>query len=81
MAYETIEALPEDIKGTLPQPAQQIYMTAYNSASSDGMNEDNAQEVAWNSVKNVFVQKDNGEWAYKAETWSHENPAGTMPHS
>jgi cation transport regulator len=56
-------------------------MTAYNSASSDGMNEDNAREVAWNSVKNMFVRKDDGEWEYKAETWSHENPAGTMPHS
>jgi cation transport regulator len=81
MAYETIDALPEEIRGTLPEPAQKIYMTAFNSASSDGMNEENARDVAWNSVKNIFVQRENGEWQYKAENWSHENPAGTMPQS
>lgn len=81
MAYDTIDALPESIRSTLPQPAQQIYMAAFNSASSDGLNEENAKEVAWNSVKNIFVQNEKGEWHYKAETWSHENPAGTMPQS
>ncbi len=81
MAYETLEALPEDIKSTLPQPAQQVFMAAYNGAASDGMNEEKAKEVAWNSVKNIFVQGENGEWQYKAENWSHENPAGTMPQS
>lgn len=81
MAYDTIEALPEDIKSALPQPAQQVYMTAYNSASSDGMNAANAKDVAWNSVKNIFEQGEGGEWQYKAENREHENPAGTIPHS
>ena len=81
MAYDTIEALPQDVQSTLPQPAQQIYMAAYNGASSDGMNEENAKQVAWNSVKNVFVQTDSGEWVYKDKTWDHESSTGTMPHS
>jgi cation transport regulator len=81
MAYDTIEALPENIKSSLPQPAQQVYMTAYNSAATDGMSEDNANDVAWNSVKNIFEQGENGEWQYKAENRTHDNPAGTMPQS
>jgi cation transport regulator len=81
MAYDTLESLPEDIKGTLPQPAQQIYMAAFNSASSDGLGEDNAKDVAWNSVRNVFEQDESGEWHYKAENRVHTSPKGTMPNS
>jgi cation transport regulator len=31
-------------------------MAAFNSASSDGMSEDGAIQVAWNSVKNSYEE-------------------------
>jgi len=67
MPYENLEALPQDVKSNLPQEAQQIFMTAFNAASSDGMSEDGARQVAWNSVKNTFEEGPDGQWRIRPE--------------
>lgn len=80
MAYQNVEELPQETQ-SLPQEAKQIFMTAFNAASSDGLSEAGAHDVAWNSVRNSFVQGENGEWHFKAEDIKANSNTGTMPNS
>ncbi len=78
MSYENIEALPQDTQ-SLPQEAKQIFMAAFNAASSDGFSADGARDVAWSSVKNTFAQDKNGEWYFRAEDRDSGSNTGAMP--
>ncbi|NJK49515.1 cation transport regulator ChaB [Candidatus Gracilibacteria bacterium] len=77
MPYDTLEQLPNDVKEKLPQGAQQIFMAAFNSASSDGLSEQGAIQVAWNSVKNSYEEGKDGKWQHKPDARSG-NMTGTM---
>jgi len=79
MPYQNIEELPNDVKEQLPQGAQQIFCAAYNSASRDGLNDNQAHQVAWNSVKNSYEQGEQGQWQHKAEGGAGISSTGTMP--
>ena len=81
MPYETIQELPEDLKQRLPQGAQQIFMAAFNSASSDGISEDGARQIAWNSLKSQYHEGEDGKWQVNPEGGAGTNPVGTMPAS
>ncbi|MGB3311426.1 MAG: ChaB family protein [Nodosilinea sp.] len=78
MPYENTDALPQETQ-SLPQEAKQIFVAAFNAASSDGMSEDGAREVAWNSVKNTFTQNNSGEWVFKADKIDSRSRTGAMP--
>jgi cation transport regulator len=67
MSYKNIEQLPQEIKEQLPEHAQQIFVAGFNAAQSDGMSEDGAREVAWNSVKNEYEPGNSGKWQRKPE--------------
>ncbi|MBE9005167.1 ChaB family protein [Fortiea sp. LEGE XX443] len=77
MAYNKIEELPQDIQEKLPQHAQQIFFAAFNAAQSDGLSEEGANNVAWNSVRNEYEQGKNGEWHRKPEDPAVHNKAIT----
>lgn len=62
MAYQQLEDLPQEVTEKLPKHGQQLFMTAYNAVSENGMNEENATKVAWNSVKNSYQQDKDGNW-------------------
>lgn len=62
MAYKQLDDLPTEVKDKLPQHGQQLFMAAYNASSEDGMNENSATQVAWNSVKGSYKQDENGNW-------------------
>ena len=62
MAYQELENLPSEVTGKLPKHGQQLYMAAFNAASENGMNEESATKVAWNSVKNSYKEDQNGNW-------------------
>lgn len=64
---DKINELPQEIKETLPEHAQQIFIAAFNAAQTDGMSEHGAREVAWNSVKNEYEQGNDGRWRRKPE--------------
>lgn len=81
MSYENIQQLPEEVKNQLPNGAQNIFLTAFNSATSDGMSEGGANKVAWNSVKCEYEQVENGDWQHKQEAGARSNPLGNMPAS
>ncbi|MEQ8464494.1 ChaB family protein [Coleofasciculus sp. E1-EBD-02] len=50
-----------------------------NSASRDGLNDNQAHQVAWNSVKNSYEQSEHGQWQHKAEGGAGISSTGTMP--
>ncbi|MBE9129565.1 MULTISPECIES: ChaB family protein [unclassified Coleofasciculus] len=81
MPFQTLEELPNDVKEKLPQGAQQIFQAAYNSASRDGLNDEQARQVAWNSVKNSYEEGEGGQWHHKAEGGAGSSYTGTMPGS
>ncbi|MEW6495560.1 MAG: ChaB family protein [Cyanobacteriota bacterium] len=61
MADTQVDNLPSEAQN-LPQGAQNIFRAAFKSATQDGLSEQAAQKVAWNSVKQGYAQGDNGEW-------------------
>lgn len=61
MTYKKLEDLPAKVT-ELPKHGQQLFMAAYNATSENGMDEKNATQVAWDSVKNSYKQDENGNW-------------------
>ncbi|MEQ8971797.1 MAG: ChaB family protein [Coleofasciculus sp. C1-SOL-03] len=43
------------------------------------LNDNQAHQVAWNSVKNSYEQSENGQWQHKAEGGAGISSTGTMP--
>jgi cation transport regulator len=46
----------------LPEHAQNLFRAAFKSAHEDGMTEQGATEVAWNSVKKGYEKGPDGQW-------------------
>ena len=67
MANQKLEDLPSDIRDQLADGSQQIFLAAFNSAQSDGMSEEAARKVAWDTVKYDYEQGDDGKWHRKAQ--------------
>ena len=67
MAYSQLNELPSEITEKLPEGAQQIFMAAFNSAQKDGLSEEGAAKVAWNSVKQGYEQTNDGSWQHKPD--------------
>lgn len=67
MAYSQINELPSEVTEKLPQGAQQIFMAAFNSSQQDGLSEEAATKVAWNSVKQGYEQTADGSWQHKPD--------------
>jgi cation transport regulator len=75
MPYDRINELPDRVKDNLPKHAQEIYMSAYNSAweqyadpeerRGDRSREETAHAVAWSAVKKTYEQDDEGNWKKK----------------
>jgi len=74
--YKDISELPESVKNSLPEHAQDIYKEAYNSAWDEYENkedrrydkgrEETAHSVAWSAVKKKYHKVD-GKWISKDE--------------
>lgn len=62
MPYQQVDELPADVKDKLLEGSAQIFVAAFNSAESNGMDQNAAQRVAWNTVKQDYVQGDDGCW-------------------
>jgi cation transport regulator len=74
MPYNKTEDLPGNIKNKLPRHAQEIYLSAFNSAYEQYKDpedrrgnesiDETAHKVAWNAVKSKY-EKRNDEWVEK----------------
>ncbi len=69
--------LTEEIKKELPQEAQQIFAAAFKAAQSDGISEEGARQVAWNSVNNQYEKGADGKWHSKGEVTAQHHKAVT----
>ncbi len=67
MPYSQIEELPPEIQERLPVHAQQLFVAGFNAGEENGMNEESAVEIAWNSVKNEYEVGYDGQWLRKPE--------------
>jgi cation transport regulator len=67
MSYNKIEELPQELQEQLPNEGQQIFVAAFNAAQRDGMSEEGARQVAWNSVKNRYYQGADGKWQLRTD--------------
>lgn len=77
MAYNQINELPQEIREKLPEHAQQIFVAAFNAAQDNGMSEDAANDVAWNSVSNEYERGNDGQWHRKPEDTAVHHKAVT----
>ncbi|MCG6134122.1 MAG: ChaB family protein [Nostoc sp. LLA-1] len=64
---DQINELPQEIQEQLPEHAQQIFVAAFDAAQKNGMSEDDARDVAWNSVRNEYEQENDGQWHRQPE--------------
>jgi len=66
MPYESVEDLPDSVRGRLPRHAAEIYRSAFNNAWASYADRGSAREgiahrVAWAAVKRRY-SKANGVW-------------------
>lgn len=68
MPYRSTRELPESVRDHLPEHAQEIYQSAYNSAWDEyGEDEERAHRVAWGAVKRDYEKDDgSGDWHRKS---------------
>lgn len=78
MTYQQLEDLPTEVSTKLPKHGQQLFMTAFNAASDNGMDKKNATQVAWNSVKNSYQEDKDGNWvSIENSNTDNQNIVGT----
>jgi cation transport regulator len=67
MPDQQINDLPSEVKEKLPEGAQNIFLAAFNSSRSDGLSEQAALNVGWNSVKQGYEEGADGKWHRKPD--------------
>ncbi|MBO3462044.1 ChaB family protein [Aetokthonos hydrillicola Thurmond2011] len=77
MPYNKTDELPQEIQEGLPQEAQQIFVAAFNASQRDGLSEDGARRVAWNSVNNQYEKGSDGQWHSRGEITAQHDKAVT----
>lgn len=76
MPYKELKELPDSVRDNLPKHAQEIYLSAFNSAwdqydepeerRGDDTREETAHKVAWSAVKNTYAKDpETGKWQRK----------------
>lgn len=68
--YDQKSELPSGVANNLPDHAQDIYLSAYNSAFEDHEDEDDAKQIAhriaWSAVKQSYEKSSSGNWHRKS---------------
>jgi cation transport regulator len=72
MIYDRTDQLPEHIRTQLPEPAQELYLAAYNrslekarvthAGASDAELANIADQAAWLKVQEEYQQDEQGRW-------------------
>lgn len=76
MTYKSNSDLPDSVKNVLPEPAQDIYRAAFNSAweqydqpeerRGGSTREETGHRVAWSAVKKKYKKDEkSGKWKVK----------------
>jgi cation transport regulator len=67
MTQKKVEDLPSEVRELLADGSEQYFLAAFNSAYENGMNEEAAMDVAWNSLGVNFEKGQDGKWHTKPE--------------
>jgi len=62
MPYKNISELPDNVKNSLPEHAQAIYINVVNSQEGRGMDESASAASGWAAVKRTYEQDKDGKW-------------------
>lgn len=64
MPSKQLNELPAEVQG-FPKDAQNTFLAAFNSAQNDGMSEEGALKVAWDTIKYDYERGQDGNWYLK----------------
>ncbi len=78
MVYETIDALPQDLKNKLPAGALETFLAACNQAAAKGKQQEEAHKIGWEAVQRDYEQGTDGKWRYHTAL-PYEAPEGRPP--
>lgn len=67
MPYASPEDLPSSIRSNIPAHAQQVFLSAFNSAAKGGASEEDAMRIAWSAVKKSYHKDEDGTWTATQE--------------
>ncbi len=75
MVYNNLKDLPERVRNSLPEHAQEIFMKAFNNAWEEykepenrrggSSREETAFRVAWSAVEKIYKKDKSGKWVKK----------------
>lgn len=68
MPYDKKKELPKSVKDNLPNHAQDIYISAFNSAFQGADEESEAHAIAWAAVKRTYKKDKKGNWIKKEKS-------------
>jgi cation transport regulator len=77
MPAKQLDEFPAEVREQLADGSQQIFMAAFNSASENGMDEDAAMRVAWNTVEHDYQKGEDGKWHRRPQQNNIHNKATT----
>lgn len=76
MPYQNLSDLPDSVRDTLPEHAQEIYLEAFNSAHEqydqpderreNATREETSHRVAWAAVKKSYEKNEEGRWVRRS---------------
>ena len=78
MPYKNISELPGNVKNSLPEHAQAIYMNVVNSQEERGLDEPASAASGWAAVKRTYEQDKDGKWHKIEKAESHTPPKGVQ---
>jgi cation transport regulator len=84
MSQLTLENLPQEVKESLPQDAQRLFLAAYNSFLDNSKSEEAALRVAWQTIEHNehYARGADGKWySCYNETGGSHGALGSAPQS
>lgn len=73
MPYGTNQELPDSVKDSLPDAAQDIFRKSFNAALKKYEKEDRAFKIAWAAVRKAGYKKMNDKWTKESEIDGQQN--------
>lgn len=72
----TVDSLPADVRDTMPEDAQMVFVAAYNSIMEQGGDRESAMQVAWQTIEHneLYTRDANGKWVHTPVEQGLHNP-------
>jgi cation transport regulator len=83
-AHSQLDQLPQEVKNSLPEDAQRLFLAAYNGFYSNSQDKEGALKVAWQTIEHNehYAKGSDGKWfRLPEEDGGGHGSLGTMPNS